>query len=304
MARFPTVEALAEAPERRGAASVDRARILRTGRNLLACAKVLVERTWRGLSSGHRGGDRAARYRALDRRRHPRALAGRTASHSRWQRQAQPGAGVRDRGRSERRRRAQAALVGGGKLHAAPRVAHYTQAIMDLGATLCTRTRPACTVCPLVQICVAAREGRQAQLPGVEAAARAAFAGGRTPDRRERRGGLALGARRAPARSRHLGRPLVPAAIPERSGGARMVPPRAGRCRRHGIPAADRARFTHFDLRLQPLRVRFTPLSKARETQVREADDRIWYALRSPPKVGLPRPDPQALRADAQRSDQ
>jgi hypothetical protein len=23
---------------------------------------------------------------------------------------------------------------------------------------------------------------------------------------------------------------------------------------------------------------------------VREADDRIWYALRSPPKVGLPRP--------------
>ena len=33
------------------------------------------------------------------------------------------------------------------------RVAAYTQAIMDLGATLCTRARPACTVCPLVADC-------------------------------------------------------------------------------------------------------------------------------------------------------
>ena len=29
------------------------------------------------------------------------------------------------------------------------RVADYTQAIMDLGATVCTRTRPACDICPL-----------------------------------------------------------------------------------------------------------------------------------------------------------
>ena len=43
--------------------------------------------------------------------------------------------------------------------------------------------------------------------------------------------------------------------------------------------------FTHFDLRLQPLRVRCSPTS-----QVREAGDRLWYALSSPPKVGLPQP--------------
>src|SRR5579883_1754303 len=46
------------------------------------------------------------------------------------------------------------------------RNADYTQAIMDLGATLCTRTRPACTVCPMNDACRAALEGRQAQLPG------------------------------------------------------------------------------------------------------------------------------------------
>ena len=45
------------------------------------------------------------------------------------------------------------------------RVADYTQAIMDLGATLCTRTRPACTVCPLASDCAAARAGTQALYP-------------------------------------------------------------------------------------------------------------------------------------------
>src|ERR1044072_5912668 len=33
----------------------------------------------------------------------------------------------------------------------AGRVADYTQAIMDLGATLCTRSRPLCAACPLAE---------------------------------------------------------------------------------------------------------------------------------------------------------
>ncbi|MCZ6617476.1 MAG: A/G-specific adenine glycosylase [Gammaproteobacteria bacterium] len=37
----------------------------------------------------------------------------------------------------------------------AKRVAHYTQAIMDLGATLCTRTQPRCGVCPVAARCLA-----------------------------------------------------------------------------------------------------------------------------------------------------
>lgn len=41
----------------------------------------------------------------------------------------------------------------------------YTQGLMDLGATLCTRSKPACTVCPMVDGCVAAKEGRTHELP-------------------------------------------------------------------------------------------------------------------------------------------
>ena len=41
----------------------------------------------------------------------------------------------------------------------------YPQAIMDLGATLCTRSRPLCLHCPVHTSCVARLQGRQAELP-------------------------------------------------------------------------------------------------------------------------------------------
>lgn len=41
----------------------------------------------------------------------------------------------------------------------------YTQAQMDLGATLCTRTKPRCEACPFQAECVAYRQGRVAELP-------------------------------------------------------------------------------------------------------------------------------------------
>lgn len=45
------------------------------------------------------------------------------------------------------------------------RTAAYTQAVMDLGATVCTRARPRCGACPLASDCVALHEGRIAELP-------------------------------------------------------------------------------------------------------------------------------------------
>jgi A/G-specific adenine glycosylase len=41
----------------------------------------------------------------------------------------------------------------------------YTQALMDLGATVCTRASPACARCPVAKDCVALREDRIAELP-------------------------------------------------------------------------------------------------------------------------------------------
>ena len=47
----------------------------------------------------------------------------------------------------------------------APDIATYTQALMDLGATLCTRARPRCDACPVADDCVALREQRIGALP-------------------------------------------------------------------------------------------------------------------------------------------
>jgi A/G-specific adenine glycosylase len=52
-----------------------------------------------------------------------------------------------------------------GKLLPAKRGADYSQAIMDLGATLCTRTRPACEDCPVSQNCKAYGTGTVEQFP-------------------------------------------------------------------------------------------------------------------------------------------
>ncbi len=45
------------------------------------------------------------------------------------------------------------------------RVADYTQAIMDLGATICTRSKPACVVCPLERHCLARITQTVSELP-------------------------------------------------------------------------------------------------------------------------------------------
>lgn len=46
------------------------------------------------------------------------------------------------------------------------RTADYTQAIMDLGATLCSRSRPACDSCPMNSDCEAHLQGQVGEFPG------------------------------------------------------------------------------------------------------------------------------------------
>ena len=44
-------------------------------------------------------------------------------------------------------------------------VATYTQAVMDLGATVCTPRSPRCVICPLMKTCKARKEGIAEELP-------------------------------------------------------------------------------------------------------------------------------------------
>jgi A/G-specific adenine glycosylase len=45
------------------------------------------------------------------------------------------------------------------------RAGDFAQALMDLGATICTPKRPSCLICPLRNVCLARAQGTETQLP-------------------------------------------------------------------------------------------------------------------------------------------
>jgi A/G-specific adenine glycosylase len=171
------------------------------------------------------------------------------------------------------------------------RVGDYTQAIMDLGATVCTRHRPACTVCPMNTTCVAACEGRQGELPGRkvrrtrrarEAVLLIAESGGH--------GSRAVLLERRPAPGIWGGLwspPQFETAAAALAWCLEEVGPVEGDA--EPLAIIEHA-FTHFDLRLRPLRV-----VCARRGAVNDGEDRLWYALDAPPRVGLPQPIRQLI---------
>jgi A/G-specific adenine glycosylase len=164
-------------------------------------------------------------------------------------------------------------------------VAAYTQAIMDLGATVCTRSRPACIACPLNAGCIAALEGRQTQLPGAKQKRL-------RPSRQatiliaeiEHDGSTAVLVQRRPPSGVWGGLWSPPQFASDRDALAWCRQEFGDTPESQMLPPIDHA-FTHFDLRLNPLRVRC-----ARNTSVRDADTHRWYPLEAPLRIGLPQP--------------
>jgi len=164
-------------------------------------------------------------------------------------------------------------------------VAAYTQAIMDLGATLCTRTRPACTVCPMSEGCVAALQGRQAELPGrkhkrIRPSREATLLIAQTGSN----GSSAVLVERRPAAGLWGGLWSPPQFDNERDAIEWCVTEFGDAAEWRSLPPIDHA-FTHFDLRLKPIQVQCEP-----RAAVREGTERLWYELSAPPRIGLPQP--------------
>ncbi len=104
------------------------------------------------------------------------------------------------------------------------KVGAYTQAIMDLGATVCSRSGPACTVCPMSTGCVAAMGRAAGGVAGAQDQAGQRVACGYAADRGDRQRRRGRGIRGASAGGGCLGRTLVAAAVRERVCSAGLVP--------------------------------------------------------------------------------
>jgi A/G-specific adenine glycosylase len=161
------------------------------------------------------------------------------------------------------------------------RVAAYTQAIMDLGATVCTRARPACGRCPLAGRCGARATGRTATIPAPRR---------RTP-RRERRahvvfvvaGGRVLLERRPP---RGLwGGLWTPPEFPDEPAARAWLVERQGATEPTRRLAPLRHAFTHFDLLIEPW-----VLDRDAPAGVSAGEDARWHELGGLAGVGVPAP--------------
>src|ERR1700694_2358891 len=160
-------------------------------------------------------------------------------------------------------------------------VGAYTQAIMDLGATVCSRSSPACTVCPMNTGCVAALGGRQKELPGRKAKrARGSREATLLIAETDSEGSIAVLVERRP-NAGLWGGLWSPPQFESEFAALDWVRREIGEPEsRSQVLTPIHHAFTHFDLRLTPLRVRCRPAAA-----VQDGDDRIWYRLRNPPKV-------------------
>ncbi len=168
------------------------------------------------------------------------------------------------------------------------RLADYTQALMDLGATLCTTRKPQCTACPVADDCAALAQNAVAQFPQP-----------RPKKSRPQRGVRVLLARDG------AGALLLERRPPVGIWGGLWCPPLlddtklassdwadallATASSRDTLPTVHHA-FTHFDLALQPIRVQCDAPLPVGPLKLGEPDQRRWVTLAELAALGLPAP--------------
>jgi A/G-specific adenine glycosylase len=165
----------------------------------------------------------------------------------------------------------------------------YTQGLMDLGATCCTRSRPRCEACPVADACFARRAGRQAELP--MARPRAAI-----PER-ESVFALITDGRRI----------LLERRPPSGLWGGLLVPPEGSpstAINRLGLLLLEesalpplRHTFTHFHLTLKPVLCRVAPVQGVAEAGLE------WIDLAQAADAGVPTPIRKLLKQVASEQD-
>lgn len=163
----------------------------------------------------------------------------------------------------------------------------YTQGLMDLGATVCTRSRPQCECCPVAEICAARRSGRIDELPAARP---------RKAMPRRRATWIVL---------RHCGRVLLERRPSAGLWGGLWTFPELGRedaeeyCRREfGCTLASKHRlaviehgFTHFKLTISPVLC-----DVARVSPHAEQPGRIWMSIEDGACAAVPTPVRKLLR--------
>jgi A/G-specific adenine glycosylase len=163
----------------------------------------------------------------------------------------------------------------------------YTQAIMDLGATVCVRSRPKCALCPVAEDCIALVEDNPTAYPGKKPAKdkpikRAYFLLLQAPN-----GDILL--ERRPPQGIWGGLWCLPEVPVEQTSGKKSLDKHLaayGPTRGTEHWEGWRHTFSHYHLDIQPVLVK---LAK-RPQGIMEEGRHLWYNVRQPANVGLAAP--------------
>ena len=165
----------------------------------------------------------------------------------------------------------------------AKRTGDYTQAMMDLGATLCSRGKPACSLCPLEDICAAHAQGRETEFP--HSKPKKAL-----PERQTYMLMLQCNdeilLQKRPAEGIWGGLwsfPEFPSGS-DLEAGLGLQPLKLDGKPEHWTPF--RHTFSHYHLDIHPVRVRL----RRRPTRLMEGDGQVWYNRRLIQTLGLAAP--------------
>jgi A/G-specific adenine glycosylase len=173
-------------------------------------------------------------------------------------------------------------------------VADYTQAIMDLGATVCTRSNPLCPSCPLQADCKALRQDDIHRYPGKKPKKTLPIKAITLFILQNEAGEVLLEKRPATGIWGSL------YSLPEGKPDAEA--PQMNQVQLSSQPAIRlqplRHTFSHYHLDIQPVLLQASPVTSA----VADSDRLLWYPLDHSMEVGLAAPVKKLLSALAQRN--
>lgn len=171
---------------------------------------------------------------------------------------------------------------------------HYTQAMMDLGATICTRSKPACVICPLEVDCIGRIQGNPQEYPGKKPR--------KTRPKKQTQMLLVRNS---------IGEVLLEKRPPSGIWGSLWCFPELpqdldktpSELLREGYNldiseqesfAELRHQFSHFDLHIQP--ILFNAAERVESVREMDATQRVWYNVQNEPPGGLPVPVQKLLK--------
>ncbi|MFT7561417.1 MAG: A/G-specific adenine glycosylase [Flavobacteriales bacterium] len=170
------------------------------------------------------------------------------------------------------------------------RCGDYSQAIMDLGATLCTRSQPACERCPMNTGCSAYAQGRSTDYPNKKPKTHKPTKHCKmliiyNPD-----GGIFLEQR--PSNGIWGGLWSLPE-LEIDADESQYLAKRFGVT--HKVLRLEQIKhvFSHYTLMIQPIKIQL----KKTPAQVSESETSLWYRIDSPQKIGLAAPVKKLLHS-------